>query len=143
MAKRMGRPPIEIDWDNFEKMCKMLCTAEEVASWHGCSVDTIGKYVKQKFGVTYSEVLKQYAAHGKVALRRCMMQMALKQDRNSVPILIYLDRKHSVGGETPPNSQVNINVDNRLPSTSESTVDLLREILQQPRLVTAGETNDT
>ena len=30
---RMGRPKIEIDKDQFEKLCNIQCTKEEIAGW--------------------------------------------------------------------------------------------------------------
>ncbi len=148
MAK-MGRPRIEIDWDDFERLCKMLCTAEEIAGYFSCSTDTLSRAVKSKYGKTFADIYKSYNAHGKVALRRSMMQMALKQDRNSVPILIYLDRKHTyedtpgAGDFTPPANDGQIKVvDNKPIDPSISTVELLERVLARPKMVTDGSNDE-
>jgi len=39
--KANGRPLTEIDWDEFGKLCMMLCTQVEIADWFGCTDDTI------------------------------------------------------------------------------------------------------
>jgi len=46
--KANGRPLTEIDWDEFDKLCMMLCTQVEIADWFGCTDDTIqaASYVK-------------------------------------------------------------------------------------------------
>lgn len=144
MAK-MGRPRVEIDWDNFEKMCKMLCTAEEMAQYHQCSTSTIARAVQRKYGTTFEEVLKSYGAHAKVALRRTMMQVALKENRHQATMLIYLDKKHLGGLPTEqidgrmPVPITNFTVTNSAIASGISTKDLLAKALDRPKMITEGE----
>ena len=44
-----GRPPIEIDKDQFEKLCGIQCTEEEISGWFKCSVDTLNRWCKKDF----------------------------------------------------------------------------------------------
>ncbi|GAH61840.1 unnamed protein product, partial [marine sediment metagenome] len=52
---KSGRPKIKIDWEEFNKLEIMQCTIEEIASWFGCSVDTIERRVKEKYEMTFAE----------------------------------------------------------------------------------------
>ena len=47
MAK-MGRPRIEIDKEEFEKLCDIQCTLTEIAGWFRCSPDTIENWCKRE-----------------------------------------------------------------------------------------------
>ncbi len=87
----MGRPPIPIDWDNFDKLCQMQCTLVEIASFFNCSTDTIENKVKSAHGVTFSAYLTEKAAIGRISLRRKMYKMALEGDR---VMLIWLSKQY-------------------------------------------------
>jgi hypothetical protein len=85
-----GRPPVPIDWEEFDKLCGLHCTLTEIASWFGCSVDTIENRVKQEKGLGFSEYWAEKAEKGKIAIRRAQMQQALKGDR---VLLIWLGKQ--------------------------------------------------
>ena len=80
MGKRTGnpngRPPIPIDKKQFESLCGMLCTEEEIADFFGCSIDTINNWCKKTYEQTFSEMYKQKRTLGKASLRRSGFQMA-------------------------------------------------------------------
>ena len=66
-----GRPRKKITRDAFQKLCKLQCTAEEIAGLLDCSVDTLGRWVKKNYdGETFAVVYKKYAAGGRASLRR-------------------------------------------------------------------------
>ena len=74
---KMGRPKIEIDQEQFEKLCGLQCTADEIASWFKCSVDTLEKWVKKTYNQkTFTDVYKIYSASGKISIRRNQFKMA-------------------------------------------------------------------
>ena len=77
MAK-MGRPQIPIDEKQFDKLCELQCTEEEIAGFFECSVDTLNNWCKRMFGCTFSEKYRQKATRGKIALRRLQLQHAQK-----------------------------------------------------------------
>ena len=77
--KRMGRPRKEIDPVEFEKLCALQCTLEEVCGWFGVQDDTLNKWCKENYeGRTFSEVFAEKRVNGKISLRRNMMQLASK-----------------------------------------------------------------
>ena len=74
---KMGRPKIEIDQEQFEKLCGLQCTEEEIASWFKCSVDTLESWVKKTYNQkTFTDVYKIYSASGKISIRRNQFKMA-------------------------------------------------------------------
>lgn len=91
-TKKMGRPPIEIDWKKFDELCKIQCTLSEFASVFDCSEDTIENKVKAAHGVTFSEYFKQKAGHGRASLRRRQFRKAIEE--GNVAMLIWLGKQY-------------------------------------------------
>lgn len=75
MAK-MGRPEKEINQKQFEQLCAIQCTIEEVEAVLDVSADTLEKWCKKTYGTTFSKVFKVKRELGKASLRRSGFQMA-------------------------------------------------------------------
>ena len=90
MAKT-GRPPIQINQNEFEKLCAINCTLEEIAGWFKCSPDTIERWSKKTYGVTFAEVYKKNSSQGKISLRRKMFETAIG---GNVTMMIWLSKQH-------------------------------------------------
>jgi hypothetical protein len=73
-----GRPSVQIEPKEFEVLCKVHATLEEIAGYFMCSDDTIENFAVQNYGMIFSEIHKKLAGAGKVSLRRAQMQTALK-----------------------------------------------------------------
>ena len=95
MAKKSKEPTglhkIDIDWAEFEKLCSFQCTAEEIAHWFKCSVDTIERRVAERYNTTYADIRVQKQSLGKVSLRRSLFQLGL---RGNLGALIWLSKQH-------------------------------------------------
>jgi len=89
--KKMGRPQMEINWEDFDKLCAIQCSEQEIAAWYKCHIDTIYIHVKRKHGMTFPEYFAQKRVGGKVSLRRKMWQQALAGDR---VLLLFLAKNH-------------------------------------------------
>lgn len=89
-GKPPGRPPIPINWEEFDKLCALQCLQTEIAAWFNCTVDTLENRVKSEKGMGYSEYYHQKADKGKIALRRVQWQLALKGDKT---MLIWLGKQ--------------------------------------------------
>lgn len=87
---KMGRPKIEIDVDQFEKLCNIQCTKEEIASWFGCSEDTIENFCKKEYKDTFSAVFKRHSGKGKVSLRRNQFKLS----ETNVTMAIFLGKQY-------------------------------------------------
>lgn len=77
MAK-MGRPRKEIDESIFKNLCGLQCTLEEIAGVFECSSDTIERWCKRTFNLTFADAYKKYSANGKTSLRRYQFELAKK-----------------------------------------------------------------
>ena len=75
---KMGRPKIEIDQTQFEKLCLIQCTLVEIADWFECSEDTIERFCKETYNKTFAEVFKKKSTGGKISLRRAQFALAKK-----------------------------------------------------------------
>ena len=74
----MGRPRIEIDYDQFKKLCEMQCTLQEIAGFFDCSEDTIERWCKRELEEPFAEAFKKYSAKGRTSLRRYQFKLAEK-----------------------------------------------------------------
>ena len=72
----MARPRIEIDFEQFKKLCAIQCTLEEIASWFKCSEDTIERWCQRELKMSFADAYKIWSADGKISLRRTQFKMA-------------------------------------------------------------------
>lgn len=71
-----GRPPIEINKEQFEKLCAIQATEEEIAGWFKCSEETIRRFCKKEYKEQFCEVYKRLSANGRISLRRTQFKIA-------------------------------------------------------------------
>ncbi len=74
----MGRPRAEIDKEEFEKLCGMQCTRDEICAWFNVTDKTLTGWCKRTYGMNFSAVFAQKRATGKIALRRYQFNLAKK-----------------------------------------------------------------
>lgn len=89
--KKTGRPRIDINWDEFEKLCGMHCTQAEIADWFRCDVVTIENRCKVQYGKTFYNVYQEKKGKGNISLRRKQWQIALG---GNVTMLIWLGKQY-------------------------------------------------
>ena len=89
-AKKMGRPTIKIDKDQFERLCGIQCTLIEIAGIFDCSEDTIERWCKKTYNLTFADAFKKHSASGKISLRRMQFRMAEK----SAAMAIFLGKQY-------------------------------------------------
>ncbi len=87
----MGRPRIEIDWKELDKLCGLQCSLEEIAGWFNCSIDTIEARIKETHGMTFPEYFSQKRSGGKISLRRKQYETAMS---GNVTMLIWLGKQY-------------------------------------------------
>ena len=85
----MGRPRKEIDKAEFEKLCTIQCTLDEICGWFDVSKKTLEAWCRRTYGDTFSTVFNQKRGIGKISLRRAQYQSAM--GGNSA-LLIWLGR---------------------------------------------------
>jgi hypothetical protein len=85
----MARPRIEIDFENFKKLCGLQCTLSEIASFFTCSEDTIERWCKRELNLSFADAFKMYSVNGKISLRRWQFKMA----EHNVTMAIWLGKQ--------------------------------------------------
>ena len=85
-----GRPSKEIDQKQFENLCSILCTLEEISGWFRCSDSTIKRWCKATYGENFERVYKKFSEDGKISLRRYQFQLAKK----NATMAIWLGKQH-------------------------------------------------
>ena len=96
--------PIIIDWKEFDKLCGLQCSLEEIAGWFNCSIDTIENRVKETHGITFSEYFSKKRSSGKISLRRKQYETAMA---GNPTLLIWLGKQYL--NQTDKTEQVNVN----------------------------------
>lgn len=86
----MARPRIEIDTEQFEKLCFMQCTLREIAGWFKCSEDTIERWCKRELKMSFADAYERYSAGGKISLRRYQWKMA----EHNCSMAIFLGKQY-------------------------------------------------
>ncbi len=88
----MARPKVEINWVEFDKLCNIHCTLNEIAEWFGCSEDTIERCVLREKKMGFADYYKRKSGRGKISLRRRMWETALGNNKGSVVMQIWLSK---------------------------------------------------
>ena len=82
---------LDLDQEQFEKLCAMQCTMVEIISWFGVNKDTLYHWIKRTYGdKSFEQVFNEKKQAGFVALRRKQWQLA----ENSVPMAIFLGKNY-------------------------------------------------
>lgn len=74
----MARPQIQIDQQQFESLCNMQCTLQEIAGFFKCSIDTIERWCERTYDESFADTYKKYSQNGKISLRRYQFKLAEK-----------------------------------------------------------------
>ena len=90
MGKR-GAQAFEPNWEDFDKLCAIQCTIQEIASYYNVSERTIKRTVKRVHGVKFVTYFRQKRKTGHISLRRKMFELALAGDKT---MLIWLSKQH-------------------------------------------------
>ena len=86
----MARPRKEIDQKQFENLCGLQCTKEEICHWFDTTDKTLESWCKRTYGHGFSEVFKQKRGIGKISLRRSQWRLAEK----SAAMAIWLGKQY-------------------------------------------------
>lgn len=85
-----GRPRKEIDKTEFEKLCGLQCTKEEIAGWFDISEDTLERFCKREYKENFAAVFAKKREIGRISLRRAQFQLAQK----SAAMAIFLGKNY-------------------------------------------------
>lgn len=121
MARKVGRPEKEIDREQFEELCSMMCTEREICAVLKVCSNTLQKFCKKTYHKTFEEIYPDLIAEGKVSLRRLQYQAA---QSGSVPILIWLGKQWLGQRDNPDQGKTETQEDSEADTALE---DLLSE----------------
>lgn len=96
----MGRPLKQIDKIEFEKLCGLQCTMEEICAWFDITDKTLTTWCKRTYGAAFSEIYKEKRGVGKISLRRMQFQLAKK----SAAMAIFLGKNWLGQSDNPQES---------------------------------------
>lgn len=86
-----GRPKKEIDKKQFESLCAMQCTKDEICYFFD-NIDekTLTRWCKDTYGMGFSDIYKVKSVNGKISLRRYQFELAKK----SAVMAIFLGKNY-------------------------------------------------
>lgn len=74
----MARPLKEIDKKQFENLCGLQCTKEEICAFFELTDKTLESWCKRTYNKGFSEVFREKRGIGKISLRRAQFELAKK-----------------------------------------------------------------
>lgn len=126
----MARPRKEIDQKQFENLCGLQCTLEEICGWFDVCSDTLETWCKRTYKRSFSEVFAQKRGAGKISLRRSQWRLAEK----NATMAIFLG-KQFLGQRD--------NMDVTFGEHGGLALDELEKMVKQDGSETSGGTADT
>ena len=86
----MARPRKQIDQKQFENLCGLQCTKEEICDWFEVSDKTLDRWCNETYEESFSDVFSQKRGKGKISLRRMQMRLAEK----NASMAIFLGKQY-------------------------------------------------
>lgn len=86
----MARPRKEIDQKNFESLCGLQCTKEEICGFFDVTDKTLENWCKRTYKAGFSEIFRQKRGKGKISLRRSQFRLA----ENNANMAIWLGKQY-------------------------------------------------
>ena len=103
----------KIDKKQFENLCGLQCTINEVCDFFDVEDDTLNSWCKKTYGTTFSEVFKLKRGKGQISLRR--MQWKLAEKNPTMAIFLgkqYLGQKDKIEYTDDGMKAINENINN-------------------------------
>lgn len=126
----MARPRKEIDQKQFENLCGLQCTLEEICGWFDVTDKTLDSWCKRTYRASFSEVFRQKRGAGKISLRRSQWRLAEK----NATMAIFLGKQFLGQRDS---------VDVAVTDAKGIALDELEKMVMQNDADTSGGTADT
>lgn len=92
-----GRPRKEIDQKQFENLCGLQCTEEEICGWFDTTDKTLTRWCMDTYGKNFSEIYEEKRGLGKISLRRSQFRLAEK----NAAMAIFLGKQYLGQSDNP------------------------------------------
>ena len=92
--KNLGGRPSKvklIDKEQFEEMCKIQCTKDEICAIFQIDEKTLTKWCQETYNVGFSDIFKTKSSGGKMSLRRRQFKSA---EEGNVTMQIWLGKQY-------------------------------------------------
>nr|DAF86380.1 MAG TPA: DNA-packaging protein small subunit [Siphoviridae sp. ctmxA102] len=107
IVARTGRPAKEIDQKQFENLCGLQCTRDEICGWFGVTPKTLDGWCKRTYRANFSTVFQQKRGVGKISLRRHQWKLAEKNANMAIWLgKQYLDQRDEPERQTDGGVQI-------------------------------------
>lgn len=103
---KTGRYGTNITKEEFEKLCAIMCTQQEICGFFRVSHDTLLRWCKQEYGMTFEETFDQFSSDGKVSLRRTQFEQA----KTNPTMAIFLGKQY-LGQQDVVENKVNTRIE--------------------------------
>lgn len=113
----MPRPRKEIDQHNFESLCGLQCTKEEICGFFEVTDKTLENWCRRTYKRGFSEVFREKRGAGKISLRRAQFRLAEK----NANMAIWLGKQYL--GQTDTVTVESRNSNNLLEAIKDTEVD--------------------
>ncbi len=96
----MSRQKKQIDQKQFENLCALQCTEEEICDWFDITDKTLARWCRETYNKRFSEVFREKRSGGKISLRRSQFRLAEKNATMAIWLgKQYLGQKDTVDEE--------------------------------------------
>jgi len=85
---KVGRPRKEIKQKQFEELCHIQCTQEEILAVLDVDDMTLNKWCREIYNKNFSEVFREKREGGKTSLRRAQWKLATEGMNPSMQIFL-------------------------------------------------------
>ena len=116
----MARPRIPIDKEQFEKLCALQCTKDEIAGFFDCSEDTVERFCHRTYKESFAVVFGQKRTTGKISLRRTQWKMS----ETNVAMAIWLGKQYLGQKETQ---------DIKVTASDDDTIKAMEEFFKEKK----------
>lgn len=87
----MARPKKEINQRQFENLCGLHCTKQEICDFFDLTDKTLERWCKRTYKKGFSEIYGQKKSLGNLSIRRKQMEVA---QNGNVAMLIFLGKNY-------------------------------------------------
>lgn len=87
MGRRVGAPPVEINWQALDAMLQFKPTLKFCAEFLKCSEDTVEKRIRENFDMTFSEYREMKMQNVVLKLKQKAVVLALE---GNVPMIKFV-----------------------------------------------------
>lgn len=117
----MARPRAEINQEEFEKLCGLQCTKEEICDWFSITDKTLDAWCKRTYEQSFSVIFEKKRVRGKISLRRAQFKLAEK----SAAMAIFLGKNYL--GQTDKQEIVSSTIDEKTRQEVEKLIEKIGE----------------